>query len=269
MLWRHATPFKTLALTSVVLLSPFSSAEENTFTAAKSIPTVIREAVDNGHFSIKRQMPVTELDGVTAFLVIGNDDQEYVYWVDDEQNYVSTGSLITNNGVNLTERYLKLYGSDDTDKLMALNDGGLVLKSSQNTNDNSAMYVFYEPFCGYCKKFHKEIAPYIESGLDVRLVPVSFLRKNSPNVIQALKDSDDLFSALTQSDKGQLATVNQANGDTIAELSKNSKVMRSLGIRGTPGVVYANSDGKFKVQPTPTGATLDRIAKQLISQNTY
>lgn len=264
---RCATPFKALALTSAILLSPLSSAAEKPYTNAKPMPSVIADAVENGYFSVKKQIPVSELEGLTAYLVVGNDEQEYVYWVNDKQEFVSTGSLITKDGVNLTQRYLEQYGSDDTDKLMALNDGGLVLKNSSNTNTSASMYVFYEPHCGYCKKLHGEIAPYIEQGLDVRLVPVSFLSKNSPNVIQALKDSNNLFEDLKRSDKGQLANVARADGDTIKELSKNSQVMRSLGIRGTPGVVYSDANGKFRVHPTPTGETLKNVAAELISRN--
>lgn len=211
-------------------------------------------------------------DSLTGWLV-ENDGEYNLYWA-TEDNYVIAGPLIDQSGENLTTKYLetkKPVPNYDEEFSLLTNDATVIRTHPEKAVNGSkgALYVFVEPFCGWCAKLEKELEPAIAAGLDVRYVPVAFLRGNSPDVIENMLSSDDPAAAMAEHQRlremRMPALTKTATLQTRAALEQNSEFMRRFGISGTPGLVY-QVDGQVKVGGYMKATQLNRLVKTLMTQ---
>lgn len=260
--------FKRLSLALITSLCSFhaSATDQNTF----QLPQMLKNAEAQGYLEIIKTAPVVELPGKTAVMVRAKKDSEmHVYWVDNKSKALSTGDLVLDSGVNLTSKYSSSLKPSLNSAFHEVFDDGLILSNGKeiDISSTSTLYVFYEPFCGYCHKLHAELQPLIAQGLDVKIIPVSFLRAESPDVIATLAASPDLKLALAQSDKNQLPITVKADSALRAKINKNINVMNSLGVRGTPAIVYKDKDGKVTVTSVSSGPMIQHLAKELMQRS--
>lgn len=239
-------------------------ATANNLDELKNYPALVK-AEEQGYLKIKSIEPVTELDNKMAAFVQTEGGDNLIYWLDTKEHYINTGALILNNGVNLTNRYMAKMRPSIKEGFNEVYKKGIVLGDS-NVPPEKSMYVFYEPFCGYCKKLHRELEPYIKEGLNVKIIPVSFLSSQSPNIIATLSKSDDLYRDLVLSDSKMLKVTANATPELMAKIDGNFEVMKALGINGTPGVVYVADDGKYQIGRGMTGASLDKVALEIMNR---
>lgn len=250
----------------IILLSMLVSALSNAggLEQLKDYPALVN-AQESGFLTVKTIVPVEEVDNKLAAFVQTDSGQNLIYWLDTKDGYINTGALLLNNGVNLTTRYLSMMQPSVKEEFDVLNSKGLILGNNKITPEKS-FFVFYEPFCGYCKKLHQELQPYIEKGLEVKMIPVSFLSSKSPDIIATLEKSDDLLRDLVLSDSKMLKITQSATPDVMNKIQGNLDVMRALGINGTPGVVYVDDNGKYIVGRGVTGNSLDKIAMSIMAR---
>lgn len=126
------------------------------------------------------------------------------------------------------------------------------------------VYVFTDANCPYCTKFWSDTRPWVDSGkVQLRHLLVGIIAPSSPGKAATLLTQKDPSAALAAYERGQLGEARQtiASGDpqplqggtlkplaTIppairAEIDANQKLMASLHIPGTPGVVWRDGAG--------------------------
>ncbi|MCQ1060271.1 thioredoxin fold domain-containing protein [Photobacterium sp. ZSDE20] len=252
------------AILSAMIASAFSFSALAT-SPELVMPKILSEGEQQGYFKIIDHVNVEEFDDLSAVLVDTGGREYHLYWV-HEDGFITGGHLLTTEGGNLTRKYEQRMtpALDLSTNFDQLYDEGVIFGSTDR-DDSGAMYVIYEPHCGYCKNFHAELQPYIEQGLDLRLIPVSFLRANSPDIISAVANAEVPFEALKRFDQtGQFDSV-PVTGQLRSQLAANSNFMRDIGVRGTPGVIY-KQDGQYVITGALRGNQLKNVADKLMAQ---
>ena len=263
--------YSTLALMVGMSLSVSSVSYAANAQNAKSIqepvlPTVLMEAQENGYFTIIDSTPVEEYSDLRAVLTQASNGQYNLYWVNEASNYVNTGNLIKGDGINITQKYIAKLKPSIGDAFNEIHNGGLILGNDVESGDDGVMYVFVEPHCGYCKRLEREMAPYIDKGLNVRYIPLSWMSPNSPDIIATIAKSDDMVEAMSKAFRNQLKITEKPDDQIMAGLSKNSNIMKAVGLTGTPGIVYKNQEGKYILTGGMQGENLDKLASYLMTQ---
>jgi thiol:disulfide interchange protein DsbG len=126
------------------------------------------------------------------------------------------------------------------------------------------VYVFTDANCPFCTKFWSDARPWVDSGkVQLRHLMVGIIAPTSPGKAAALLADPDPAAALAAYERGQgaEATTTIASGNpqplrggtlkplpTIppairAQIEANQKLMASLRIPGTPGVVWRDAKG--------------------------
>ena len=126
------------------------------------------------------------------------------------------------------------------------------------------VYVFTDANCPYCTKFWEDARPWVDSGkVQLRHLMVGIIAPTSPGKAAALLAEQDPSAALAAYERVQLgqATKTIASGNPQAlrggplkplqaippairaEIDANQKLMASLHIPGTPGVVWRDTKG--------------------------
>lgn len=222
------------ATTILIGMNSVASAAE-----VKETPPVIQNLLNDNVISVIEKF---KHEQYTGWLV--KHDTEYKLFWSMKDNYVVAGSLLDDNGVNITAKYLEekkpVPNYDEVFK--EFEKEGTYFSTNANGSGEGVMYVFLEPFCGWCTKLHNELQPAIKDGLEVRWIPVSFLSAQSPNVIEYILNSPTPYKALTdheeiRASKGKLNTMD-VTAETRMKLDVNSQFMHRFDIAGTPGIVY-------------------------------
>ncbi|MGI2184417.1 thioredoxin fold domain-containing protein [Shewanella oncorhynchi] len=184
-------------------------------------------------------------DTLTGWLVENNGDH-HLYWA-TQDDYVIAGPLIDKNGINLTSKYLeeKKPVPNYNDVFAQFEKQATYISTHPERaggESKEVLYVFAEPFCGWCSKLHKELQPAIAAGLEVRWVPVAFLRGNSSDVIEHFLSADNPLSAMNEHEllreQGKPVNTKPVTQATRAKIELNGEFMKRFDIHGTPGLVY-------------------------------
>ncbi|POB47293.1 thioredoxin fold domain-containing protein [Vibrio vulnificus] len=263
--------YSTLALMVGMSLSVVSNAHadnaQNEISAQQpQMPQVLIEAQEKGYFTIIDSTPVEEYPDLRAVLTRTANGQFNLYWVNEKQNYVNVGALIQGDGINIANKYTEKLKPSIGEAFKEIHNGGLILGNDVTTNDDGVMYVFVEPHCGYCKRLERNLEPYIEKGLNVRYIPLSWMSPNTPDIIATIAKSDDKVEAMSQALRSQLKITTSSDQQIMAGLNKNSSIMRAVGLTGTPGVVYKNESGKYTLTGGLDGKNLENLANYLMKQ---
>ncbi|MUJ20342.1 thioredoxin fold domain-containing protein [Aliivibrio fischeri] len=273
----------TLALLSTISLSSTSAfagvdsqtteaSNSNQFTKSRFIidlPQPLLSAEQNNYFKIISVKKADEVKTGVYAVLAKSQSKYHVYWVHEDSGLVSTGSLLTNDGFDLTSKYMDdmkppLDLSKEFDKLKK---NGVIFGSSLMPKDDAnAMYIVYEPNCGYCKKMHIKLEPYIKKGLDVRFVPVAFLRPTSADTLSSILGASDPLDALKMHEMGKPLPYSKASPELLSQLAANSSFMRTLGISGTPGVIYKKSNNSYVITGGMDDDELNRVAMGLMKK---
>lgn len=231
-------------------------------------PKVLVDAEKEGYLKIIDSKPVSEIENLRAIMTQSEDGQYRIYWQKTgKENYISTGDIVTDNGFALSSKYTPILTPAQNDTFDQLFENGLILGDKPTKKDsNSTLYVFYEPFCSYCKKLHANLQKYIDRGLDMQMIPVAWISPTSPDVIATIKASDSIKDALSRSDRGTLDVTTKADAQLIEKLNFNRSIMSSLGISGTPGVVYKDAGGKLQITGGLDGEALDNLIQPIMKR---
>jgi thiol:disulfide interchange protein DsbC len=98
--------------------------------------------------------------------------------------------------------------------------------------------VFTDIDCGYCRKFHREIADYNQNGIKVRylLYPRTGISSDSYNKAVSVWCAQDRQEALTRAKRGE--TIEQKSCPN--PVKEEYELGRSLGLQGTPTIILEN-----------------------------
>jgi len=239
---------KSLSLIAACMLSLTLSAAavcaapaaEATAPTNDSVNNILKEfAPDVKVLSIEKT-PIEELWEVAVSM---NGSKTVVY-MDSTKKYLVQGSIVNlATKTNLTQEKFDAINKVDVSKVPL--QGSLIVGDPKAKN---RIFVFTDPDCPYCVKFHDEIKKVIEKRKDivfyVKLFPLSSIHPKSHEKSEAIiceKDNDKavrmLEDAYAKKDLPKAACEAKAVDETV-------KLGQSLGVHGTPTVIFA--DGKIK-----------------------
>lgn len=140
-----------------------------------------------------------------------------------------------------------------------------------SSHPSHIIYVFMDPNCPYCHALWLALKPYYGQGLQVREILVGVISASSAGKAAAILDASDPSAALRGSEErwGQgpdrgadIAPLAQPSTRDLNEIESNEALMLELGIRGTPGLVFASAQGKVYVFPgMPQKSELGQIVR--------
>jgi thiol:disulfide interchange protein DsbG len=239
-----------------------------TANAADVAPPQLKNLIQKG---VVHVVDTFKHDSFTGWLV-ENNGEHHLYWA-TQDNYVIAGPLIDQNGMNLTSKYLEekkpVPNYDDVFADFEKEATYISTNPERAGDGKGVLYVFAEPFCGWCSKIHKELQPAIAAGLEVRWVPVAFLRANSADVVEHFLSADNPVAAMDEHEQlreqGKPVNSKPVSSATKAQIEKNSEFMKRFGIHGTPGLVY-EIEGKSHTGGYLPVPKMNQLIKNLKSQ---
>lgn len=220
--------------------------------AAAEYPKAIQGAIASGVKVVKTFPAASEL---TGWVLSQNGRYSLVFTTADKKTLIA-GALINENGENLSAQYTEKYfpKPDPTALLHELEQAPHVLEGALK-NPKSVLYVFFDANCPFCNLTWKALQPYEKIGLQVRWIPVAVLGETSmPKAIEimAAADKTAAFRKMEEnSGKGGAPEAQfsaAAKPEIAGKITNNGELMEKLGIRGTPGMVWKDKNGKMNVK---------------------
>ncbi|MGD8575320.1 MAG: thiol:disulfide interchange protein DsbG [Gammaproteobacteria bacterium] len=117
------------------------------------------------------------------------------------------------------------------------------------SHPETVVYSFTDANCPYCHAFWLAAKYYAKAGLQVRHLMVAVVAPSSTGKAAAILQAADPAAALERHERrfasGGLEPV-KPDANTLSVLRENRELMRKLGLRGTPGLVFRAADGSLR-----------------------
>jgi thiol:disulfide interchange protein DsbG len=134
---------------------------------------------------------------------------------------------------------------DQSDNVDALKLGSDTTYAAIGPANARHMWMFIDPFCGFSVRAMQQLEPYIQSGkLQLSVIPLSvFDFENQGRSTPAAKIMGSEPSSQMVADwvNGSLTGSSPSNVSDL--LSKNMAIASALHLRGTPTMIWLNTDG--------------------------
>lgn len=232
---RNAVTFGLLGLLGIACTA-------NADIPASSLPPVMQKITQAGVQVTKEFKAIGGLNG----WVLMHGTQPAVAYTTPDGKALLFGALVDAQGQNMTASYMARYvpKPNVTKLIPELQKSDYIVLG--NKNSKHIIYTFEDPNCIFCHLTDIELAPYIKAGLQVRLVPVGFLKKSSAGKAAAIMQSADPAKAWDANEasfneaqeEGAATPLAHPKTSTVKALESNLKLMQQFGFNGTPGVVY-------------------------------
>jgi thiol:disulfide interchange protein DsbG len=132
------------------------------------------------------------------------------------------------------------------------------------------IYVITDANCPYCHDLWLSLQPYYTRGIQVRYLMVAVIASDSRGKAAAILEAQDPSRALDRNERqwarlpgdlgGGIPALQSPKPETLAALRTNEQLMRELGARGTPALVYRSADHALHVvQSSADPARLESI----------
>ena len=176
---------------------------------------------------------ITKLPQFDLYEVVGNGNR--IFYTDAKGEFALMGNLIDlKTRVNLTQERQDQLNVVDFSRL-PLDKAVVKVKG----DGSRKIAIFTDPDCPYCKRLEQELAKVSNVTVYVFLYPLPQLHPDAPRKARAVwcaSDRAKAWDALMLEGKEPSAPAPECK-DPIAEVAK---VATEVGIRGTPGLVFAN-----------------------------
>ncbi|AME26957.2 disulfide isomerase (plasmid) [Burkholderia sp. PAMC 26561] len=135
----------------------------------------------------------------------------------------------------------------------ALENAPAIVEGASGKNVKSTIYVFMDPNCIFCHYAWKAFQPYEAAGLQVRWIPIGFLKPDSPGKAAALLQAQngpalmrELETKFSEKDEsGGIKPLEKVPSATQSKLDRNAKIFHHLGFDGTPTIIYMTSGPRW------------------------
>ncbi|MHB8454546.1 MAG: thiol:disulfide interchange protein DsbG [Acidiferrobacterales bacterium] len=242
------------AMRALVLAACCSVLAANAASSAPSTtnyPPPIKMAVTSGMQVVRNFPAVSGLKG----WVLSKDGRYTIAFTTPDGKTMIVGVLVDKTGANLTARYGDKYipKPDYATLFPDLGSTGYIVEGAANP-PKSVLYVFFDPNCIFCNLTWRALQPYEKVGLQVRWVPVAFLKPTSLGRAAAIMEAKDPAAALqdneshfnTATEDGGLKPLGKPSPASLSRLNSNGKLMNSFGSTGTPTLVWKDKAGKVQ-----------------------
>ena len=218
------------------------------------------------------------LEGHVIAPVEQGGQEQVVFTKGDD--YLVIGNVITKGGENLTELYTQKLITSKVAKAsyQAISKLNWIAEGSDDAKHK--LYVIFDPNCIYCHLFYKEINKLDlikDKELQVRWLPVGFLKPSSAGMAAAMFSAKSPVQAIVQDESGFNTTKEQGGLNPLDKSSKNPKVVKAFdkvtantqffakyGFGGTPTLIYKDNNGKYAYIPGfVKGAQLKSLVNSL------
>jgi len=218
----------------VLMVCGLSIAATTLIADEASIDTEIEQEIIN---KLQQAVPHIPLAGIkksqlTGLYEVSFGNGERVF-ITQDANYFVAGDLfqVMDEGlVNLTDaqreqtRAERIAGIDASDKITFSPE----IKKASVT-------VFTDVDCGYCQKLHREMANYLDAGIEVNYLayPRAGVGSSSYDKVVAAWCAEDKNAAMTRLKSGQ--TVESKSCEN--PVAEQYQLAIDLGVRGTPAII--------------------------------
>lgn len=222
--------------------APVSSAS----IASPAVPPALHYVLQHGFHITKSFIAAS---GLTGWVMQAPDGRYGVFYSTPDGQSLIAGKLITASGDDLTERYNAQYvPKPDLDALWTrlVNADAVVTGAQQN--HSAVLYAIMDPNCSFCHLLWIALKPYEAAGLQVRWIPVGFLRADSAGkAVALLKGGAPALTELQEkfderAESGGIAAI-EITPDMKAKLDANLALMHAADAHGTPSLFYKDTTG--------------------------
>jgi thiol:disulfide interchange protein DsbG len=237
----------SVALAAGLLASGAAVAASSVINNPTDLPPVMTKLTQAGVKVLKEFPAIGKLNG----WVLMHENQPAIAYTTPNGKAMLFGPLLSPSGENMTLVYTAKYApKPNVDKLMGtLKKEGTIIVLGDKTSKH-VIYTFEDPNCIFCHLTDIELKPYIQAGLQVRLIPVGFLKKSSAGKAAAILQSSNPTKAWEadeagfneSEEEGAAVPIAHPKAKTVKELETNLRLMQKFGFNGTPGILY--KDGK-------------------------
>lgn len=126
------------------------------------------------------------------------------------------------------------------------------------------IYVIADANCSFCHDLWLSLQPLYQRGLQVRYVLVGIIADDSPGKAAAIMEARDPAAALERNETqwarlpddpgGGIPPLKAPQPATLAAIHANEELMHSLGVPGTPAIIYRSADHALHVVQSPSDA---------------
>jgi len=240
----------------VVFAAALAAMMSSAFAATDVTPKILDLPVKQGGMKIVNKFQA--VGGLKGWVLQGGGQNSVIYTSADGK-YIFAGALVDEAGKNLTEEYIAKYApKPELNKLYSrLESSAYFVEGAKGSAVKATIYAFLDPNCVFCHLAWKAFQPYEKAGLQVRWVPVGFLKPDSLPKAAALLESSDPGAAMANHEKtfepatetGGIQPVEKISPETAKKLQANAQLMNEFGFGGTPAIVYKDKNGKVSVKP--------------------
>lgn len=225
-----------------------SSALVSTCAMAQQYPAPIQALTAKG-FTINGEMDAPP--GYHGFVAEYRGRPVPLYLMPDGK-HVSLGNLFDENGNDLTRTPFEaaIGPKLDGDSWAKLQKSAWVAEGA--LDPQRVVYVFTDTECPYCHALWQATQKYARQGnVQIRNIIVAVIAPISAGRGAAILDAANPTLSLAQHEQNPkhspIKPLTRMPKTTATKLASNGALMNSLGIRGTPGIVYRDASGKIKV----------------------
>lgn len=236
------------ALSLALALSLAGLGVASAATAPVNLPPVLSNIVKQTGVRVLREFPAL---GHMKGWVLMHANQPAIAYTTRDGKALLFGAMVTSKGENMTAAYMQKYApKPDLSALMKkLKSKGSVITLG-NKDSSHVLYTFEDPNCIFCHLMDIELKPYIQAGLQVRLIPVGFLKKSSAGKAAAIMQAANPAAAWAADEanfneaqeEGAAVPLAHPKASTVQALENNLKLMQQFGFNGTPGVIYKSGN---------------------------
>ncbi len=239
----------------------------------RDYPPPIQSAIHTG-MTMVREFPAAS--GLTGWVLSKGGRYTMVFTTPDGKTLI-IGMLMDKSGVDLTSGYAaKFIPKPDYATLFGgLGSTGYIVEGAVR-HAKSILYVFFDPNCIYCHLTWKALQPYERAGLQVRWIPVTFLKPDSAAKAAAIMQAKDPEAAFRENEmrfnkateNGGIAPSKKPAAANLVRIRGNGQLMTRFGSNGTPTLVWKTKAGvvravyglpKLSELPSITGLPKQKI----------
>lgn len=197
--------------------------------------------------------------GMTG-LVMKRGGSYVIVYVNPEGKYMISGVVIDADGKNLSQQY--------SDKFIPKPDYSGMWKAAEKTayveygspSAAAVIYVVGETNCGYCKRFHKDIKPYVSRGdVSVRWILMGFDDAADAKAAAVLSSANQKEALELLYEKGQAG---KGSAAALQRIKINHEFAETYGVTGTPFILARGVDGIVMTTP---GAVQGKDLEKLVA----
>lgn len=239
---------------SSLTLAQTQPAATNAEAQLGPLPEPIQHLQNKG-LDIVREFPVGE--ALIGWVVNYQGNDMIVYTTTDGE-FLLNGVLLDAQGNDLTENHQKSWiprpGWNDLATSHFITEPSLATDTevTGKTASKSTIYMFYDANCPFCHLAWVALQSYRKVGLEVRWIPVAYLKPDSRDkaaaILSAPKNQQAaLLEKSMQAFGSQAADTGKApSAQDTEQLKINMNLMQSLGLNGTPGWVWLDEAGEMQ-----------------------